>query len=475
MLLSMNVSPLITLYIPSHNYAHYLEDCLESVRHQLFKEFELFLIDDGSTDNTYQVFDDFKRTNQDINISIIRNDQPLGIQSVANIVLSLSKAKYIIRLDADDTLIDSALLTLVTIAESTEQNHMVFVSGNYLVSDSYGKIIGHQQHLAELPYNKAIYNKPPHGACSLISTRLLKSVGGYSKAFKAQDGWDIWKKVENRCIHRHTNSIIFTYRQHGNSLTNSKSKILDSRRSILSTHSRLNSDNYKPSISFLIAAKSKYGEVDDVPLLRFDNTTLLDNCFNQISGLEFPCKTYFITDSDEVEKHISTHHAYARKLFDDNSKIKSFLSQSTPPIDDYLRILSSVGSTVHNEANSDLVCFLNIHSLRRNHNHLDTAIHQLCGSDADVIFSVENINEMVLKSSSASLDLLYYGRYSSFSDIDTQLMLFNGSFILGWSEFFRRSQLQKARLAGFEMSNYESLRITPSIITALKFFDKNCE
>ena len=48
----MSVNPLITVYVVSHNYGHFLIDAIESVLRQTFEDWELLLINDGSTDNT---------------------------------------------------------------------------------------------------------------------------------------------------------------------------------------------------------------------------------------------------------------------------------------------------------------------------------------------------------------------------------------------------------------------------------------
>ena len=84
---------LVSIYIPSRNYGKYLRDCLTSVKKQLFRDFELFLIDEGSTDNTFQEINIFKEQEQDIKTTLIQNSKPLGLQKLANNILAPTLAE----------------------------------------------------------------------------------------------------------------------------------------------------------------------------------------------------------------------------------------------------------------------------------------------------------------------------------------------------------------------------------------------
>ena len=53
-------NPLITVYIPCHNYARYLEGSIDSVLKQTYENWELIVIDDGSSDNTQEIFELYK-------------------------------------------------------------------------------------------------------------------------------------------------------------------------------------------------------------------------------------------------------------------------------------------------------------------------------------------------------------------------------------------------------------------------------
>ncbi|MEM6724140.1 MAG: glycosyltransferase family A protein, partial [Bacteroidota bacterium] len=98
-------SPLLTVYITNYNYEAYIKQAIESVLNQSFQNFELLIIDDGSTDNSRDIIESYKDHEQ---ITIIYQ-QNKGLNVTNNIALRLAHGKYIMRLDADDYLTADAL------------------------------------------------------------------------------------------------------------------------------------------------------------------------------------------------------------------------------------------------------------------------------------------------------------------------------------------------------------------------------
>ena len=95
----MNSSPRISILIPVRNDASVIGNCLDDIVKQSFKDFELVVVDDGSTDETPQLLDKIER--QDTRARIIRTSAN-GIVSALNIGLAECKGDYIARMDADD-------------------------------------------------------------------------------------------------------------------------------------------------------------------------------------------------------------------------------------------------------------------------------------------------------------------------------------------------------------------------------------
>ena len=82
-------------------------------------------------------------------------------------------------------------------------------------------------------------DQPAHGACSLINTECLKSLGGYNEKFKSQDGVDIWiKLLIQKYKIKNINFPLFYYRQHEENLTKNKLKLFKSRDKIFDIYQK---------------------------------------------------------------------------------------------------------------------------------------------------------------------------------------------------------------------------------------------
>ena len=92
-----SVEPKVTVLMPAYNAERYIADAISSVLEQTFADFELLIINDGSTDNTGRVIASFN----DERIVLI-NQPNRGVSAALNVGLSHARAPNIARFDADD-------------------------------------------------------------------------------------------------------------------------------------------------------------------------------------------------------------------------------------------------------------------------------------------------------------------------------------------------------------------------------------
>lgn len=103
-LLSLNM-PETTVLIPSYNGAKYIQSALLSVLSQKYTDYEILIIDDGSTDNTEELV----KILEDKRIRYYKNESNMGIVASLNRGLDLAEGKYIARMDADDLMLGNRL------------------------------------------------------------------------------------------------------------------------------------------------------------------------------------------------------------------------------------------------------------------------------------------------------------------------------------------------------------------------------
>lgn len=93
-------SPILSIIIPVYNVVPFIKRCLESVAHQTFQDYELIVIDDGSTDGSGDICKQFADKNSQTTRYIYKNNEGLG--PTRDFGVNLAKGKYITFLDADD-------------------------------------------------------------------------------------------------------------------------------------------------------------------------------------------------------------------------------------------------------------------------------------------------------------------------------------------------------------------------------------
>lgn len=98
--------PLISIVIPTYNYAEKLPRAIKSVLKQLNEQHELIVIDDGSTDHTRELLSNFQQEHNSLRVIYKENG---GAASARNLGIRETRAEYLIFLDADDELDDCAL------------------------------------------------------------------------------------------------------------------------------------------------------------------------------------------------------------------------------------------------------------------------------------------------------------------------------------------------------------------------------
>ena len=220
----MTSNSLVTVYITSFNYAHFIRQSIESVLGQTLQDFELIIIDDGSTDNSRGIIEEY-RSHGKVRIIYQTNK---GLNITNNIAMRLARGKYLVRLDADDFLRKDALAVMVQKLEKDDDLGLVFP--DYFYVNKEGEIIGQEKrHNFE---EVSLYDQPAHGACTMIRLSFLKKTGGYNESFTCQDGYDLWIKFIAHYKIANINKPLFYYRKHGNSLSTNEEKILSTRKKI---------------------------------------------------------------------------------------------------------------------------------------------------------------------------------------------------------------------------------------------------
>ncbi len=205
------------------NGARYLEQAVESVLRQTFTDFELIIVDDGSTDAT----PDLLARLSDPRIVRIRNPINVGVSISMNHALTLAQAPYIARMDADDVMQPDRLARQVAFLE---QQPEVGVLGTYMtLMDAEGQTCGkfevacdHEMIAWSLLFGNMIANPS-----TLIRRGLIEAAGGYEEAstFTGAEDFGLWVRLVDRTRFANLPERLMHYRVHPASLSSARRQL----------------------------------------------------------------------------------------------------------------------------------------------------------------------------------------------------------------------------------------------------------
>lgn len=169
-------SPLVSFIISVYNDEHRITKALESVVTQSYKNIEIRIMDDASTDNTLKKIQHFASENK--NVFIYKNKRNIGLTKSLNILLAESEGDYIARQDSDDL---SHYNRIKKQIDAFNKYNLDFCSTRALVKDSKKTIPGISFYI---PKKLLIKYKNPfvHGTL-LIKKNVIKEVGFYNENY----------------------------------------------------------------------------------------------------------------------------------------------------------------------------------------------------------------------------------------------------------------------------------------------------
>ena len=456
----MYETPLVTVYIPCRNYGRFLKKCVESVFDQLYKNWEMIIIDEASDDDSLKIAESYCQQYPE-QVLLIKNEKPTGLQRIANHVLSLAKGKYMIRLDADDWFDECALLLMVAKLEATPNVGLVY--GNYFYTDPQGEVLGIERR-RKLGMEDAVGHLPPHGACTMFRARSLKAVGGYSVDINAQDGWELWYKLYDRIGAASIDVPVFYYRQHGDSLSRDANRLLKARSKIFDKLSQALNGDYEPINIAVIPIRESYPGFEGVPYREFEGASLLERAINAAAESTKITRVVVSSQSQDVLD-------FSRQLEED-AKVPQHIrihrsDEHDGPNIPIRELMINAGKHYAQLEGvyPDVVAFLSLHAVYRKTEHIDKALNVLRITESDTVTSVQEEREPMFSYGKSGLDLLNPGRFQDLVYDRERLYRFNGSIIASWWEVLQEHHLFGEDIAFIEMSADDSIQIKhPSML-----------
>jgi len=187
--------PKVSVVIPTYNRAHLIRRAIESVLNQTYQDFEIIVVDDGSTDNTEKVVRSF----EDKRIRYIRHERNKGYPKALNTGITVARGEYIAFLDDDDEWLPTKLEKQTEKFEKVPDKVGLIYSGaevrerekNVIQKTYYPEFKGDVR--VRLLLGPMICGS--HTA--LIKKECFAKVGLFNEALKTCQDWDMWKRISD--------------------------------------------------------------------------------------------------------------------------------------------------------------------------------------------------------------------------------------------------------------------------------------
>jgi len=204
--------PLVSILMPAYNAEKFISEAIESILNQDHSNWELLILDDGSTDSTLQIVSTFK----DDRIKVFKHEKNLGYLLSCNELFNTAEGKFITFMDADDTCSPNRISACLNEFETD-------LSLDFLTTDHYRTTAFDKrasEHRIEIDYKRYASDPSyyPTICCATIFLKkeLLQKVGGYHPFFEEIGGEDYhWLfRLSRAGEGKHLSESLYNYRQH---------------------------------------------------------------------------------------------------------------------------------------------------------------------------------------------------------------------------------------------------------------------
>ncbi|MBW7996407.1 MAG: glycosyltransferase [Candidatus Glassbacteria bacterium] len=194
---AQNTDPTVTVLMSVYNGQRFLAESIESILGQSFGGFEFLVVDDGSTDSSNAIIQEFARADQ--RIRILRNETNLGLTRSLNRGIAEARGRYLARQDADDVSLPERLECQTDFLES---NPEVGVLGSgCLLIDEAGEVVGERTPVPDsrrLRTELIVKNHALVHTSVMVRTNLLRNAGGYDETIRYAQDYDLWWRLSGR-------------------------------------------------------------------------------------------------------------------------------------------------------------------------------------------------------------------------------------------------------------------------------------
>ena len=237
--------PLVSVIMPVYNPGDYLVDAIESILNQTFTDFELIIVNDASTDNSWQTIKSYAE--KDSRIRAFKNKINLGVSLTSNIAISQARGKFLARMDSDDISTLDRLEKQVAYLKA--HSDTVVVGGQVTIVDENNRVVGFKNFPTnQKQINDMIFWAVPIQQGTMVINRSLlpKNFVWYAPSKYSAEEVDLFFNLFKHGKFANIADNVYFYRQISTSLSHQNPK----KTFWITLKSRINAikHGFKPSL-----------------------------------------------------------------------------------------------------------------------------------------------------------------------------------------------------------------------------------
>jgi len=240
---------MVSVIIPTYNRAHLIGRAVQSVLNQTHRDFEIIIIDDGSTDKTLETINRF----DDSRIKYIRHLNNKGAAAARNTGIRAAKGEYIAFLDSDDEWLPEKLEEQIKIIEGTPAEIGVIYAGCRRIMKGKEYYIPSSR-IAEKEgriFNTILRFYIIYMSSVIVKSDVFRKLGLFDESLPPLEDWDLWIRISKQYFFKYVDKPLVISHYTLGSISTYRKNCFKAAKLILKKHFREFKKNKKALINFL--------------------------------------------------------------------------------------------------------------------------------------------------------------------------------------------------------------------------------
>jgi hypothetical protein len=205
--------PIVSVIMRAHNAGRYISSAIDSIVQQTFGDWELVVVDDGSTDLTPNILNAYAKDGLQSRLRVVRQERR-GAVAALNVAARHSRGRYLAWMDADDIALPRRLEQQVAYLEKFK--HVAVLGGALSVIDHEHRIllsVGYPTGDENIRH-KLLSSNQIAASAAMIRKAVFDNVGGGRGAFAPSEDYDLWLRIADRFAFGNLAEPVLLYRVH---------------------------------------------------------------------------------------------------------------------------------------------------------------------------------------------------------------------------------------------------------------------